>query len=345
MKIYSLKTKYAYHLILWFILICFKIIIDYSIFKRIDILNNLRFFSTSFVIFYVNYIYFIPFLLKQKKEVIIGVLFLFSLFLIGSFIFNPPPPHPPHRDFKEFPKPKDFLFHPMIFFKIVNFSLGFSTILFFIGKWNESEKRIKNLEFERQASQLKLIREQINPHFFFNSLNRIYALSINKSQETPRVILLLADIMRYILDSQKNMVNSLEAEIDNIKKYIEIQSIRFKKFNSFFCEYTGDFSKNQIEQLLLLTFVENAFKYANVKKGPIVLKINLKENILDFYISNFYEKYSREEQSHKIGLQNAKTKLDLLYPQKYELNISDEKNQYIVHLKLNLKAYELLDSR
>ena len=345
MKIYSLKTKYAYHLILWFILICFKIIIDYSIFKRIDILNNLRFFSTSFVIFYVNYIYFIPFLLKQKKEVIIGVLFLFSLFLIGSFIFNPPPPHPPHRDFKEFPKPKDFLFHPMIFFKIVNFSLGFSTILFFIGKWNESEKRIKNLEFERQASQLKLIREQINPHFFFNALNSIYALSINKSQETPRVILLLADIMRYILDSQKNMVNSLEAEIDNIKKYIEIQSIRFKKFNSFFCEYTGDFSKNQIEQLLLLTFVENAFKYANVKKGPIVLKINLKENILDFYISNFYEKYSREEQSHKIGLQNAKTKLDLLYPQKYELNISDEKNQYIVHLKLNLKAYELLDSR
>ena len=345
MKIYSLKTKYAYHLILWFILICFKIIIDYSIFKRIDILNNLRFFSTSFIIFYVNYIYFIPFLLKQKKEVIIGVLFLFSLFLIGSFIFNPPPPHLPHRDFKEFPKPKDFLFHPMIFFKIANFSLNFSTILFFIEKWNESEKRIKNLEFERQASQLKLIREQINPHFFFNALNSIYALSINKSQETPRVILLLADIMRYILESQKNMVNSLEAEIDNIKKYIEIQSIRFKKFNSFFCEYTGDFSKKQIEQLLLLTYVENAFKYANVKKGPIVLKINLKENILDFYISNFYEKYSREEQSHKIGLQNAKTKLDLLYPQKYELNISDEKNQYTVHLKLNLKAYELLDSR
>ena len=74
MKIYSIKTKYAYHLILWFILICFKIIIDYSIFKRIDILNNLRFFSTSFVIFYVNYIYFIPFLLKQKKEVIIVVM-------------------------------------------------------------------------------------------------------------------------------------------------------------------------------------------------------------------------------------------------------------------------------
>ena len=66
---------------------------------------------------------------------------------------------------------------------------------------------------------------------------------------------------------------------------------------------------------------------------------------MDFYISNFYEKYSREEQSHKIGLQNAKTKLDLLYPHKYELNISDEKNQYTVHLKLNLKAYELLDSR
>ena len=345
MKIYSIKTKYAYHLILWFILICFKIIIDYSIFKRIDILNNLRFFSTSFVIFYVNYIYFIPFLLKQKKEVIIGVLFLFSLFLIGSFIFNPPPPHLPHRDFKEFPKPKDFLFHPMIFFKIVNFSLGFSTILFFIDKWNESEKRIKNLEFERQASQLKLIREQINPHFFFNALNSIYALSISKSEETPRVILLLADIMRYILDSQKNLTNSLEAEINNIKKYVEIQSIRFKKFNNFICEYHGDFNKYQIEHLLLLTFVENAFKYANIQKGPIVLKINLAENILDFYISNFYEKHHQKENSLKIGLQNAKMKLDLLYPQNYELDISDENNQYTVHLKINLNAYELHDYR
>lgn len=343
MRIYSLKTKYAYHLILWFILIFFKFIIDYSIFKRIDFVNNVRFFSISIFIFYINYIFFIPFLLKQKKEVIIGVLFVFSLLLIGSFIFNPPPP--PHKDFKDLPKTKDFLLNPMIIFKIVNFSLGFSTILFFIDKWNESEQRIKNLELERQASQLKLIREQINPHFFFNALNSIYALSISKSQDTPRVILLLADIMRYILDSQKIAINTLEAEIANIKKYVEIQSIRFKKFNNFFCDYTGDFSKNQIEQLLLLTFVENAFKYANVKKGPIVLKVNLKDDLLDFYISNFYEKYTREEESHKIGLQNAKMKLDLLYPKKYELNISDLNNQYIVHLKLNLKAYELHDSR
>lgn len=342
MKIYNLKTKYAYHLILWFFLIFFKIIIDYSIFKRIDIINNLMFFSVSILIFYFNYFILIPFLLKQKREVIIGVLFIFSLLLIGSFLLNPPP-KPPHDDFKGFPKQKDFLFNPMIIFKIINFSIGFSTILFFIDRLNENEKRIKSLEFERQASQLKIIREQINPHFFFNALNSIYALSISKSQETPKVILLLADIMRYILDSKKNRVNNLEAEISNIKKYIEIQSIRFKKINNFFCDYKGDFSKFQIEQLLLLTFVENAFKYANVKKGPIVLKVNLQEDLLDFYISNFYEKYNKEDQSHKIGLKNAKMKLDLLYPQNYELNISDENNQYIVHLKLKLKTYELHD--
>lgn len=341
MKIYPLKTKYAYHLILWFFLIFFKIIIDYSIFKRIDLMNNLRFFSISIFIFYINYNYFTPLLIKQKKEVIIGIIFVFSLLLVGSFILNPPP-HPP-KDFKELPKPKDFIFNPMIFFKIINFSLGFSTILFFIDKWSENEKRIKNLEYERQATKLKLIREQINPHFFFNALNSIYALSINKSQETPRVILMLADIMRYILDSQKNAKNSLETEISNIKKYVEIQSIRFKKFDNFLCNYTGDFKSFQIEQLLLLTFVENSFKYANIRKGPIVLNINLKENLLDFYISNYYEKNSNKEQSHKIGIQNAKMKLDLLYPQKYNLNISDQDNQYIVHLKLNLKAYELHD--
>lgn len=129
MRIYPIKTKYAYHMILWSILIFFKLIIDYSIFKRIDFVNNIRFFSISILIFYLNYAFIIPKLLKQRKEVILIIIFIFSLLLIGSFIFNPPPP-PHHKDFKDFPKPKDFLFNPMILFKIVNFSLGFSTILF-----------------------------------------------------------------------------------------------------------------------------------------------------------------------------------------------------------------------
>lgn len=343
MKIIQFNTKYAYHLILWFILVSFKLIIDYSIFKRFDFVNSLKFFSVSLVIFYINYAILIPKLLTQKKEVILSVLFILFLALLVTFLLNPP--LPPNHKFKRFPKPNEIHFNGIFIFRIVNFSLSFSTILFFIDKWSENEKRIKALEFERQASELKIIREQINPHFFFNALNSIYALSISKSQETPKVILMLADIMRYILDSQKNLTNSLEAEINNIKKYVEIQSIRFKKFNNFICEYHGDFNKYQIEHLLLLTFVENAFKYANIQKGPIVLKINLAENILDFYISNFYEKHHQKENSLKIGLQNAKMKLDLLYPQNYELDISDENNQYTVHLKINLKAYELHDYR
>lgn len=343
MKITNFNTTYAYHFILWFILISFKLIIDYSIFKRFDFVNSLKFFSVSLVIFYINYAVFIPKLLTQKKEVILSVLFILFLALVVTFLLNPPPP--PNADFKRLPKPNEIHFDGVLLFKIANFSLAFSTILFFIDKWSENEKRIKALEFERQASELKIIREQINPHFFFNALNSIYALSISKSQETPKVILMLADIMRYILDSQKNLTNSLEAEINNIKKYVQIQSIRFKKFNNFICEYHGDFNKYQIEHLLLLTFVENAFKYANIQKGPIVLKINLAENILDFYISNFYEKHHQKENSLKIGLQNAKMKLDLLYPQNYELDISDENNQYTVHLKINLKAYELHDYR
>ena len=112
-----------------------------------------------------------------------------------------------------------------------------------------------------------------------------------------------------------------------------------KEFHSRFILGSGKFSQQLIRDVM---------EYGGSEIATIALRranADSKENILDFYISNFYEKYSREEQSHKIGLQNAKTKLDLLYPQKYELNISDEKNQYTVHLKINLKAYELLDSR
>ncbi|GAA5086149.1 hypothetical protein GCM10023210_07680 [Chryseobacterium ginsengisoli] len=201
----------------------------------------------------------------------------------------------------------------------------------------ENGKKIKALEFERQSSELKILREQINPHFFFNALNSIYSLSIIQSKDTPRVILILSDIMRYVLNNKSLHKNNLNDEITNIKKYIEIQSIRFNKFSNLNYEFQGNFESYEIEPLLLLTFVENAFKYADLRKGSLDIKVNLNNGLLDFDIRNFYENknYEKSDDS-KLGIENTKMKLNLLYPDKYQLDINDNGSEYKVNLKLQL---------
>ncbi|MCD9853875.1 histidine kinase [Epilithonimonas sp. JDS] len=337
-----IKSTYIYHCVIWIILIFFKLIMDYSFFGNLMLLMNLKVFVVFMAIFYINYGLFLPFIIKQNPRTRITIVFTFVILYIASFIFFMPhhPPFPP----KEFPKPGRMMkpfehglnFHDM-FFKIGLFSIIFSTLLFFVDKWLENQKMIKALEFERQSSELKILREQINPHFFFNALNSIYSLSITKSKDTPRVILILSDIMRYVLNDKNGQKNNLNDEIINIKKYIEIQSIRFNKFNNINWQFYGNFEAHQIEPLLLLTFIENAFKYADFKKGPLDILINLKDGVLNFNVKNFYEtKPSERTANNKLGIKNTKMKLDLLYPEKYKLDIHDNGSEYEINLTLQL---------
>lgn len=329
-----IRTTYIYHWIIWAILIIFKLTMDYSIFGSFFFILNLKIFLAFFIIFYFNYHLFLPYIIKQKprKILIITVSFIVIYIALMILLMPPLPQHPPDfvKDFNQ-----NLSFHD-IFFKIGIFSIIFSTLLFFVDKWQKNEKMIKALEFERQSSELKILREQINPHFFFNALNSIYSLSIAQSKDTPRVILILSDIMRYVLNDKNTQKNNLNDEIINIKKYVEIQAIRFNKFNNINCEFYGNFDAYKIEPLLLLTFVENAFKHADLRKGPLHIKIYLKDNVLDFSIGNFYEKKSEKFNNNKLGIKNTKMKLELLYPEKYQLDIDDNGSEYKINLKLQL---------
>lgn len=339
-----IKTIYIYHFVIWMILIFFKLIMDYSVFGNFLLLTNLKIFLVSITFFYLNYCIFLPYIIKQKPSTILIIVISFAVLYVSLMIFFlPPMPHHPPFPPKDFPRhgrmmriDRGLNFHD-IFFKIGLFSIIFSTLLFFVDKWLENEKMIKALEFERQSSELKILREQINPHFFFNALNSIYSLSIIQSKDTSRVILILSDIMRYVLNDKNGQKSNLNDEIINIKKYIEIQSIRFNKFNNINCQFYGNFDLYKIEPLLLLTFVENAFKYADFRKGSLDIVVHLKDDILDFTIGNFYEKKPSEKvDNNKLGIKNTKMKLDLLYPGKYQLDINDNGSKYEINLKLQL---------
>jgi len=314
---------------------------DYSVFGNSFFMMNVKLFIIAIILFYINYYLVLPFIIRQTPKKIIIITVLVIVVYVALMIFFLPPL--PKHMLKDFPKNGKMIpfQHGIslydVFFRIGIFSTIFSTLLFFVDKWIENAKKIKALEFERQSSELKILREQINPHFFFNALNSIYSLSIIKSEETPRVILILSDIMRYVLNNKNGNKNNLNDEISNIKKYIEIQSIRFNTFNNIHYEFYGNFTSYEIEPLLLLTFVENAFKYADLKKGPLDIKIHLEGGLLDFSVRNFYGKKIFEDgKDNKLGIENTKMKLNLLYPGKYKLDIEDNDSEYKVNLKLNL---------
>ncbi|GAA4334277.1 sensor histidine kinase [Mucilaginibacter gynuensis] len=212
-----------------------------------------------------------------------------------------------------------------------------SIVLKFSVDWFTNERVQRDLETQRLSAELSFLKSQVNPHFLFNSLNSIYSLAYQKSETTPEAILKLSEIMRYMLyESNDNKVD-LEKEIHYLQNYIDLQKIRFghKAFIDF--KVNGSIDNQRIAPLLLISFIENAFKHgvANDPNSPIKMLINVDNGHLSFYIENKKHNNNRDA-SGGIGLNNVKRRLNLLYPKKYNLTIRDEADTYICELSLVL---------
>ena len=210
--------------------------------------------------------------------------------------------------------------------------------------WLEEQKRVAALEKMQSDTELLFLRSQISPHFFFNTLNNIYSLSIEKSEKTPRIILKLSELMRYLLYETKTKRQSLEKEIICIQNYLELESIRYGTLLEIDMKISGDIMNKKIAPILLLSFVENAFKHgANKNIGNIKIDLDFKiiDNFLYFTISNPVPKLVKQKQiiEHPggIGLNNVKKRLALGYSKdEYELNIENNNKVFTVNLKIKV---------
>ncbi len=215
--------------------------------------------------------------------------------------------------------------------------LFLSTALKFSVDWFLNERIQRNLENQRLSAELAFLKSQINPHFLFNSLNSIYSLAYQKSDTTPEAILKLSEIMRYMLYESNDGKVDLARELQYLQNYIDLQKIRFgsKAFVDF--KITGEVGAQKIVPLLLIAFIENAFKHgvANDPSAPLRLLINLDGVNLYFYTENKKHMNNRDMEGG-IGLQNVKRRLDLLYPGKYKLDIQDRPDTYTCELSLVL---------
>jgi two-component system LytT family sensor kinase len=215
--------------------------------------------------------------------------------------------------------------------------LFFSSVLKFTVDWFLNERIQRDLENQRLSAELAFLKSQINPHFLFNSLNSIYSLAYQRSETTPEAILKLSEIMRYMLYECNDNKVGLDKELQYLQNYIDLQKIRFgnKAFIDF--KITGKVENQQIVPLLLIAFIENAFKHgaANIPRSPIRLVVDIDDAHLHFFIQNKKHTNNRDAVGG-IGLNNVKRRLDLLYPGKYNLDIRDETDTYTVELSLIL---------
>ena len=203
--------------------------------------------------------------------------------------------------------------------------------------WFKQNNEIISLEKQQMAIELDSLKRQINPHFFFNTLNNLYALSLAKADKAPEMILQLSELMRYVIYKGKESQVMLHEEIQYVEDYIELQQLRLPHTLSYHFKKELSSKTISIPPLLLIILVENAFKHG-IEPAPdeALLDISLKSNEkqLDFICINSYEDYAHES---GIGLENLRRRLDILYPNAYELILKKEANQYIAHLSLSFQ--------
>lgn len=215
--------------------------------------------------------------------------------------------------------------------------LSMTALLKFLQEWYRQQERNRTLEYNQLQAEHKLLRMQVQPHFLFNVLNNIYSLAVRKSEHTGPAILQLADLMRYLLYESDVKTVSLEKEVKYIEDYIGLQTLKLGANSDKIKLNTLNISPVQVEPMLLIPFVENAFKHSNLGDVGAFLNINisLKDYILDYSVQNTFDPTdAAKDDVGGIGIENVRNRLRAHYPERHELLIERSGNVHTVRLKI-----------
>jgi sensor histidine kinase YesM len=277
-------------------------------------------------VFYLNAHVFVPLFLIKRKFLHFAIAIV-STIVIASFLIN--------IGIETFVPELSFL--PRAVFPFIIVLISSTAFRLFIDG-NEKEKRLQTFENEQLSTELKLLRAQINPHFLFNTLNSLYTLSLKKSEQTPDAIMQLSNMMRYVTTEAHQEVVPLEKELLYLRNFIALQELRLPKNVTVNTQFLGQSENIQIAPLLLIPFIENAFKYGvSVREDTninILIKCDAKELFLKVENQKFQSQNEHKDKSG-IGLENTKQRLELIYANRYTLIINDLEDKYKVELKIS----------
>lgn len=301
-------------------------------------------------VFYLNYYLLIPRLLIPHKKVIIYILlviallvgvtclnsFINSFFNLNPFVFNHP--HPPHEGPGH---PDRHGRYDSIVPGLNLLMIGLGITISFIRKWQQEVNLRQQLEQEKIATELTLLKAQINPHFFFNTLNTIYSYTLSDGDVARTAITNLSKMMRYVLYDAAGLQTPLSKEIAFIKEYTELMKLRIGKKTTVLLQVQEGTGDVMIAPMLFLPFVENAFKHgvSGIAEGQINIWIMQNADEVGLIVKNtvYESRRASEDESNGIGIVNTTRRLDLLYPGKYTLTAGMvDEAEYEAKLKLML---------
>ena len=331
------KYYVAVHILAWMMTIMFP-----SVIQGKRLLQQREFVATftigmleSIGVFYLFYGYIIRKYLKQDallRFFTISLLFFIGYIgieLIIDFLFFQikPTKTPYHLPIKLVSK------------SFINtFVVGVALFVLLVENWFRTQKYQLVIERERMESELKMLKFQVNPHFLFNTLNNIHTLVYKKSERAPEAILKLSSLMRYMLYETEGNRVSLAKELEYLQNFVELQKLRLAANQQVAFIVEGNPNGHEIAPLLLVPFIENAFKHgARASKDTLIeVVVKVMDGVLTFSCTNDYWHDAQSEVNSGIGQANVKKRLELLYSGRYQLNVETQNDKYSVNLTLSL---------
>jgi hypothetical protein len=219
------------------------------------------------------------------------------------------------------------------------FILTISSILQISSDWIRHQRVKQELETKTMQQELNFLRTQINPHFLFNTLNNLYALTLKKSDAAPEMVIKLSELMRYMLYECNEKSVPLSKEIAFLRNYLDLERLRLGANADIYLEIKGEVTNQEIAPLLFTSFLENAFKHglnSSIAGGYVHLNLDVNQYQLHLEIENSKPDYLPISKVGGIGLSNTKRRLELLYPKRHQLILEDTNQKFVVHLTLEL---------
>lgn len=324
------------HVFYWSLYFLGSVIIPEFIFHEDYPLLSITFFVVSFVCFYINYLYVIPKFFDIHKMYKVIIAFFVSVFVFALVRYSIEeillPMTVGYGNFSG-DVSLGFYYYNSIYFGSTTIFVSSVFSLFKMFFTAESERL--QLESEKKSAQLQALKSQINPHFIFNSLNNIYSLVYQKSDKALPALEELSQLLRYSTKDLEEDFIFLDKEIGYIDSLIALEKLRIKDAELLVVEKNINYPNLNISPMLLVPFVENAFKHGDFNRKGFTLKMNDHDKILHFNLHNFKSGKVKDAVSG-IGIDNVKKRLEILYPKKHKLNITESDTEFTVDLTINL---------
>lgn len=337
------RYRWGWHLLFWVVIFCTYWLTNAGFmgFYFQELLWSLTLLPVRMIGTYVYIYWILPFATEKKKFAVFGVLTAIHSFLYGLAIWMT------YKYTNLFPEMFDFSKLPVwnllhILNKLVsNYGIPvLASAIVIFKKWYINEVKSKKLTEEKMAAELNFLKSQIHPHFLFNTLNNLYALTLIKSDKTPDMVLKLSDLLDYMIYKSNEDFVPLEKELEVLVSYVELEKMRYNERLDLQFDITGNSSGYQIAPLILLPFVENCFKHgASIDRSSPFIRISVEIGasflILHAVNSLPKKKIGDGEQGQGIGLAIVRRRLELIYPRQHELDIRQEAETFSVKLIIN----------